>query len=303
MISPGRLLWLLRRDFKRGWDATYHDYWTKPLIAKWSWPFWSETCQPCPVHMLTGKNDWQLAAWALASFFHFTEQTWTVVIHDDGTLPSEAKDELKRLFRSAQIIGRDEADTKMEKVLAAFPLCHDYRNKHPLALKIFDVPQLAMADRFILLDSDVLFFSYPREIADWVTRGTPECWFNEDIQEGSLITADQAWSDLGVPLWPRVNSGLGLLAKAAMDLEFCERALGETSILKGHVWRIEQTLFALCASRHGKGGLLPKTYEVSLGKDASSDAIARHYVGAVRDRFYAEGLKRLRDVLLAGEED
>jgi hypothetical protein len=93
------------------------------------------------------------------------------------------------------------------------------------------------------------------------------------------------------------------MAKAAMDLEFCERSLGETSILKGHIWRVEQTLFALCASRHGKGGLLPKSYEVSLAKEASSDGIARHYVGAVRDRFYAEGLKRLRDILLIKGED
>jgi len=301
MISPGRLLWLLRRDIKRGWEATYHDYRTKPLITEWAWPFWGEAPQPVPVHMLTGKNDWLLAAWALASFFHFTEQTWNVVIHDDGTLPDEARTTLKELFKTARIISRDEADTRMDRVLAPFPLCHDYRNKHPLGLKIFDVAQFVEGERFILLDSDVLFFSYPREIMNWVGDGA-ECWFNEDIEDSALITADSAWADLQVPLWPRVNSGLCLLAKGAIDLEFCERALGETSILKGHVWRVEQTLFALCASRYGKGGLLPKTYEVSLAWQATSDAVARHYVGAVRDRFYGEGLKRLRDVLLAPEE-
>jgi hypothetical protein len=158
-------------------------------------------------------------------------------------------------------------------------------------------------DRFILLDSDVLFFRYPREIMDWLASDAEECWFNEDIEESALISADSAWADLGVPLWPRVNSGLGLLAKAALDLEFCDRALGQTSILQGHIWRVEQTLFALCASRHGKGGLLPKPYEVTLARDASSDVVARHYVGAVRDRFYAEGLRRLREVLLVPEED
>jgi hypothetical protein len=303
MISPGRLWWLLRRDLKRGWGASYHDYKTKPLILEWAWPFWSEARQAAPVHILTGKNDWLLTAWALASFFHFTEQTWNVVIHDDGTLPSDARTELKRLFKSCRIIGRDDADAKMDKVLAVFPLCHDYRNKHPLALKIFDMAQFCEGERLIVLDSDVLFFRHPREIMDWVSGGVMECWFNEDVDETALITADHAWADLQVPLWPRVNSGLGLLAKAAVDLDFCERALGETSILKGHIWRVEQTLFALCASRYGKGGLLPKSYEVSLGKSASSEAVARHYVGAVRDRFYGEGLKRLRDVLLVKEED
>jgi hypothetical protein len=302
MISPGRLWWLLRRDLKRGWDATYHDYKTKPLISQWSWPFWSEPPQKTPIHLLTGKNDWQLCAWALASFFHFSEQTWKVVIHDDGTLPENARKELKRLFH-CRIIGRDEADAVMNQRLTAFPLCQEYRQRHPLALKIFDFAHFCEADRFIALDSDVLFFRFPPEIMAWVASGADECWFNEDVAESALISAEQAWSDLGVPLWPRVNSGLGLVAKAALDLEFCERALGETSILQGHIWRVEQTLFALCASRYGKGGLLPKTYEVTLARQATSDAIARHYVGAVRERFFGEGLKWLRDILLVkGEE-
>ena len=49
----------------------------------------------------------------------------------------------------------------------------------------------------------------------------------------------------------------------------------------------------LCAAKFGKGGLLSKQYEVSLGKNAAEDAVCRHYVGAGRDRFYAEGIKRL----------
>jgi len=303
MISPGRLWWLLKRDIKRGFESSYHDYKTKPRIAEWTWPFWSEAPQPVPIHVLTGAKDWELCAWMLASFFHFTEQTWSVTIHDDGTLTSEICTQLKKLLKSVRIISRDEADTKMDKLLLPFPFSHDYRNKHPLALKIFDMPHFCESDRLIVLDSDVLFFKYPREITNWVSKKVSECWFNEDVEEGSLISTDNAWSDLGVALWPRVNSGLCLLSKEALDLEFCERALGETSILKGHIWRVEQTLFALCASRHGKGGLLPKTYEVSLAKEASSDCVARHYVGAVRDRFYGEGLKQLRDVLLSEEED
>jgi hypothetical protein len=303
MISPGRLWWLLRRDIKRGFTASIHDYKTKPRIAEWLWPFWSETPQSVPVHVLTGKSDWQLCAWMLASWFTATEETWRVVIHDDGTLPEEARSVLKKLFKTARFISRDEADAKMDRVLAAHPLCHDYRNKHPLALKIFDMAQHCDSDRFIVLDSDVLFFSHPREIVQWAMGRSEDCWFNEDVDEGSLITKQHALDDLGVKLWSRVNSGLCLLAKAALDLDFCERALGETSILKGHIWRVEQTLFALCASRFGKGGLLPKTYEVSLGKTASTDCISRHYVGAVRDRFYGEGLHRLRDVLLVKEEE
>lgn len=299
MISPGRLWWLLRRDLKRGWEAAYHHYKTLPRIEEWSWPFANEPLQPVPLHLLTGAGDWRLATWMLASFFEASEQRWPVVIHDDGTLPPWAQEKMLRLIPGAQVITRKEADARISPVLRAFPFCWEYRERHPLALKIFDVPHFSTGKRFMVFDSDVLFFHHPREIIDWVTSGRDECWFNEDVADSSLITAAEAKQELGVRLWQRVNSGLCLIHKAALNFDFMEDALAQTSILRGKVWRIEQTLYALCASRHGKGGLLPRRYEVSLNKESADDAVARHYVGAVRDRFFSEGVKRLRDQLLA----
>jgi hypothetical protein len=89
-----------------------------------------------------------------------------------------------------------------------------------------------------------------------------------------------------------------LVEAGTVDLDFCEQALRESGLLGGLLWRVEQTLLALCASRTGRGGLLPSAYEVSLGFRRGPEAICRHYVGAVRDRFYAEGVRELAGVLL-----
>jgi len=304
MITPGRIWWQISRDMKRGWDASYHDYHTLPRIDKWFWPYWGEKAAQVPVHVLTGANDWRLSAWMLASFFHFSEVAWPVVIHDDGTLPEEACATLAGLFEGARIIRRREADAQMMKSLRAYPFCADYRLTHPLALKIFDMAQFASDERYLVIDSDVLFFARPGEIVDWATGpNTRACWFNEDVQESALLSAEEAREELDIKLWSRVNSGLCLIHKPAIEYDLCDRALALTSILSGQIWRIEQTLFALCASHAGRGGLLPKTYEVSLRRRASLGTIARHYVGKVRDRFYGEGLKRLRAALLAVEHD
>ena len=300
MITPGRIWWQISRDVKRGWDASYHDYHTLPRIDEWFWPYWGEKAAQVPVHVLTGANDWRLSAWMLASFFHFSEVAWPVVIHDDGTLPEEACTTLASLFEGARIITRKEADAEMMKSLRGYPFCADYRSTHPLALKIFDMAQFASDERYLVIDSDVLFFARPGEIVDWATGpNTHACWFNEDVQESALLSAEEAREELDIKLWSRVNSGLCLIHKPAIEYDLCDRALALTSILSGQVWRIEQTLFALCASHAGRGGLLPKTYEVSLRRRASPGTIARHYVGKVRDRFYGEGLKRLRAALLA----
>jgi len=294
----------LRRDVSRGWDASYHDHQTLPRIEEWYWPFWGEQPATVPVHVLTCGKDWRLTAWALASFFHYSELAWPVVIHDDGTLDDDGRAMLESLFDGCRIIRRAEADAVMTKLLRPFPFCADYRMVTPHALKIFDVPHFAENERLIVLDSDVLFFSHPREVVDWASgRNTRECWFIEDAKESALITASEAREELGVKLWNRVNSGLALMQKGALDLDFCDRALALTSLLRGNAETIAQTLFALCASRVGKGGLLPKTYEVSLKRRAAADTIARHYVGEVRDRFYGEGLKRLAGELLAPEND
>lgn len=301
MTSPGRLWWLLRRDLKRGWEASYHHYKTLPRIAGWSWPFWNEPPVPTSIHILTGRTDYLPAAWLLASWFHFTERTWPVVIHDDGTLPAEARQFFQNLFPSARIIERCAADAAIEPLLHAFPFCADYRRKHPLALKVFDVPHFASNEHFVIFDSATLFFSYPPEIMAWAKDAPDECRFMEDAKEGSVITAAEARAELDLRIWPRVNSGICLLVKKAIDLDLCDRALAQTSLARSQAGRIAQTLLMLCAAHYGKGGSLPHSYEVSLGYNAAPDVIARHYVGAVRDRYYAEGLKRLRPILLPRE--
>ena len=203
MISPGRLWWLLRRDLKRGWEASYYDYKVLPLIRQWSWHVANDVPQSIPVHVLTGRNDWRLAAWMLASWFHFSEHSWPIYIHDDGTLPEEARSTLHKLFPAALFVSRKQADARMNRFLQAYPYCHDYRNLHPLGLKIFDIPHLTPGKRFLVFDSDLLFFNHPRELLDHIASDDEGCWFNEDIREGSLITAAEARSKLGIDLAPR----------------------------------------------------------------------------------------------------
>lgn len=299
MITPGRLLYLLRRDLAWGCAASFHFHRTAPRIVQYRCPHFSRRDADTPIHFLTGREDWLLALWMLASFHHFTQRRWPLVLHDDGTLPPEALSAMRKCFPQLRVISRTEADARMAHHLAHHPRCLRYRQQHPLARKIFDIPAFAEGERFLILDSDLLFFSRPDEVLDWVEMKRDECRFIRDAIEASNVPAAEAQSALNVTLWPQVNSGLCLLPRAALDLDFCEQALERTSILKGHIWRVEQTLFALCASRYGRGGLLSDAYEITLAPRGSVIATARHYVGAVRHHFYGEGLARLQRLVLS----
>ncbi len=155
----------------------------------------------------------------------------------------------------------------------------------------------------LLFDSDVLFFRKPAEILAWVESEKSETWFNADFQDSCNITAAQAHEKWGIKLWPLVNAGLALVDLSMVDLAFCEACLREGTIrTQGWTWCIEQTLYALCASRAGRGGLLPPSYEVSFNPQAAPDIAARHYVGYVRTQFLSEGIERLYRSVLAGDK-
>jgi len=297
-MTPGRLWYLLQRDWKRGFSATWHDRMVSRRILGWRNPCAGQPMEAVPVHLLTGRDDWLLACWMLASWFHATQRNWRVFIHDDGQMPAEALGAMEKMLPGITRIAAGEADVKVNAALAGYPACRDYRLAHPLARKIFDVPLLSTAERFIILDSDVLFFRKPEVILRWCDNGKEECWFNEDASDVLPISREEAREKLGIEIWPRVNSGLCLLERPAIDLELCDKALRETSLLKGHIWLVEQALFAICASARNRGGLLPSEYEVSLEKKARPGAVARHYVGAVRQRFFAEGMARLKRDLI-----
>lgn len=240
-----------------------------------------------------------MAAWMLVSWFHHTKQNWHIFIHDDGTLPPEAFAKLKRLFPTITLIELSRADAEMAKVLSPYPNCAKYRASHPLAQRVFDFAHFTTGSQYVVLDCDVLFFHKPIEILDWASQPSNECWFNADAVERSLVPATEAAEKFSVKLWPTVNTGIGLIAREAIDFAFCERCLAETGILQGPLEQIEQTLFALCASRHGRGRLLPLSYEVTLRQHRTQKSISRHYVGAVRQRFFGEGLHRLHEKLMA----
>jgi hypothetical protein len=221
-----------------------------------------------------------------------------VTLHDDGTLTPEHEDQLRSLFPQSRIYWRRDADRLMAAATVGLAGVERYRKAHVLALKAFDIPTLATSGRVIILDSDLLFFQRPEEILSWVDSEDGSSWFNRDVKESSGLNAEEIFSRYHFRLWPRVNSGLCLLQTEAFDLPSMNRWLTETTLLQGNLWIVEQALFALASSRAGKGGLLPPQYEVSLGRWAASDCVMRHYVGAVRQRFFGEGMARLAPLLL-----
>lgn len=289
MMSPGALAYQLRRKFEHGVRTAYYRDLVRPRIRA-TRPVGDTSSDVCEIHVLTSAQDWLNLLWALKSFYRHARRNYSLCIHDDGSLPELARNELRAHFPNARLILRPEADGEVVPTLAGFPRCLEFRKTNMLSLKLFDFRHYLRSERMLLIDSDVLFFSEPKELLRRIE--SPDYQFNSvnaDVSSAYTVDPAEVKARFGFDLQPCFNSGLGLIHRDSLRLEWIEEFLGLPGIV-GHFWRIEQTLFALCSFRRG-AELLPEEYRVQLdGRIAGS---CKHFVGAIRHHMYGSGVRHL----------
>lgn len=298
IVSVGQLALLFRQRFGQGLRTAYWRDVVRPRILETA-PIVGTTDPTCEIHVLTSRQDWLNLVWTLKSFYLASARRYALCIHDDGTLDATAIGCLAAHFPNARLIPRTDADQDVPPTLESHPRCAALRRTNHLSPKLFDFRHYLRSERILLLDSDVLFFSEPVELLRRAeNRDYRKNSVNADVASAYTVTPEAA-REIGVDLVERFNSGLGLVHRDSLRLDWLEEFLGLPGVL-GHFWRIEQTLFALCSSRYGVE-LLPDEYAVRLSV-GSEELPVRHYVGAVRHLMYREGIRRLvRDGLLRRE--
>ena len=230
---------------------------------------------------------------AASTFAFFSGTIPQFVFHDDGSLDARAKKRLAGLLAGSRVVARSEADAAAAEALAGYPRCRALRDTLPHSLKFFDVPLFANRERVIVLDTDVLFYGEPAELVSRCAGGG--AWFNEEVPEQYAIERPKLEELLGMEIRRNINSGVSAIGAEIFDFGFAERVLGICGAAWVHPNLVEQTLFALCASRLPGGGLLPRDYEISSGLRRRKDSVVRHY--AAHSKFGSLFLEGVFDLL------
>lgn len=291
-------LWNDIRTIQRdGW----HDYWKRCTI----WPKILKTAplRTAPIkpggavecHVMCHNGDWLLAVWMLKSLLiHFPEKP-QVIIHIENALRPSSLAKLTHHFPDARIIQPEEGRVAVAKMLLEQNLTHCLHWWHTsrIMYKMFSVQAQAGDGNLIGLDPDILFFKAPPELL--AVQGSPVngFTFQRDQLHGYTLTCDEAKSALDISLEPNINSGIILRTKAALDLRLVENLLTSPVVAKpsGH---LEQTLYALCASKAKAVRFLPKEYALSMGDRFDCETlICRHYAGASKRFIADEGMQWL----------
>jgi len=296
-MSLGGLLLRFRQWSEHGLMAAYYRDVVRPRILRTA-PISGTTDPLCELHVLTCRGDWLNLIWSLKSFYRSSSRRYALCLHEDGTVPEEGLGQLRRHFPDARLILRAEADKRAELELRDYPCSLDFRRRNALAPKVFDFIWYLHGERMLLFDSDLLFFHEPKELLRRIEDPSYGInTVNRDVASAYTVEPSAVRRTTGLQVVERFNSGLGLIHRASMRLDWIEGFLGLPGIQDGHFWRIEQTIYALCSSRHGVE-LLPDEYTVYLEQGIGTRPL-RHYVGAIRHLMYREGIARLaKDGLL-----
>lgn len=290
-MSIGAVLLRLRQKYGRGFRVAYARDYVRPRILNTA-PVTDTSDSRCEIHVLTSAQDWINLIWTLKSFYFISRRRYALCVHEDGSVPPEGLEAIRKHFPAARILLRADADRQARDFLRGYPRCEAFRQSNALALKLFDFKMSLRSPRMLLFDSDLLFF---REPAVFLNRAEDPAYlrntFNRDVETSYSLDWMIVKERLGFDVTEEINSGFGVVHPDSMRLDWIEECLGLDGILDGHPWRIEQTLFALLSSRYGVE-LLPQDYQVYL-TPGLGDRPFRHYVGAVRHLMYSEGMLRL----------
>ena len=254
------------------------------------------------IHMLCRKKDSDMLAWSLTSFINQSGICPKIVVHDDGSFDKNTVNKLESKFPELKVLSLEKADRLINNMTGLSSRLLEYRsNGHKLIHKLIDVFLLSQSEKVMVIDSDILFFSYPQEILEFICG-------NSDYD--SLITKNSGSYDLELlesyfrkhdilrGSADYMNSGLILYKKNKIELDKLLEYFENTQRMPSD-YLVEMSGWA-CLIAQTKFMFLPPDRYPIKGK-LSQNVVMKHFTNPRRHEFYIYGIDMVREEILKHE--
>jgi hypothetical protein len=248
------------------------------------------------LHLLTGRRFWYQTAFCLHSFARQSDVGVSAEIYDDGTLDDTHRAQLTRLglplrFHSpARIAARLDEFLPVEK----FSVLRERWKNYPNIRKLID-PHLGSTGWKLVIDSDLLFFSRPAFLLDWLAAPNRPL-HAVDCMESYGYSRRLLERLAGAPIPPLVNVGLCGLRSESLDWFELEAWCAELIAQEKTSYYLEQALVAMLVARAQPCAIAPAADYLtnpSEEETRSPRAVMHHYVDTSKRWYFRDGWRHI----------
>lgn len=246
------------------------------------------------IHLLTCHRDMVIMIWSVASFYQTSNVIGQLFIHNDGSLTTEDKKIIKKVFPSAKVVETSTFTKDYAAQLDAYPVLKNFRTKYKnfSFKKIIDPYFVSDKKMHLIIDSDLLWFKNPVEIEQEIARGCEKSLMQKNNSEISVTFKDNQALDKRLVGF---NAGIILYSKDNFNMEkFVEFLERIDENVKRNLHFVDQVGHAYCLENLEA---LPEDL-YTIQSEVSPDTVARHYTSPKRPLFYIEGINILKEKFL-----
>ncbi|QXV67507.1 glycosyl transferase [Mucilaginibacter sp. 21P] len=241
------------------------------------------------VYFLTGKRYWYQTAFCLYSLQKVcTTIRITAKFIDDGSINEKLKKQIIKQFPSSIVITAADTEALLDAGLPwqSYPRIRAKRETYPHLKKLTDV-HIHSGDWKLVLDSDMLFFKYPKELLDWINNPSKPFFLKDPIT--SYHYSFNLMEELtGKRITPNLNVGVIGLNSKKINWDALENWIAELEKKEGTSYLLEQALSAMIVAGEDIIIADPSVYMVMPCEQEVRQLTSalHHYVAQSKEWYY-----------------
>ena len=247
-----------------------------------------------PIHFLTGKNYLYQTLFCIQSLTKFTKTKYRFILIDDGSFDVNLIKQIHQQLPGAEVVTRSVIEQNLKNSLPEhlYPYLHHKRKEYPHLKKLTDIHTIPGSDWKLVLDSDMLFWSDPEEIIDWLNNADRPLHM-VDCEESYGYSYNLMEHLSGSKIRTLINVGAIGLNSDKINWDQIEHWIKILEEREGTSYYLEQALSAMIIGSANTIVLNSKEYIVNpdIKRINSKSGTLHHYVDLSKEGYFRSAWK------------
>lgn len=242
-----------------------------------------------PIFFLTGRNYLYQTLFCIQSLSKASRENYHFTLVDDGSFDTALIAKAKLKLPGSNIVLKEEIEQNLKQFLPIdeYPYLHHKRNIYPHIKKLTDVHTIPGKAHKLVMDSDMLFWSNPKTIIDWLKNPNESIFMKDCID--SYGYSRRLMEELSkCKIYDLLNVGVIGLETKIIDWCKIENWICTMEAKEGTSYFLEQAISAMIVGNR-KCKILPAdTYIVNPEKQQcnTQHGILHHYVDLSKENYF-----------------